>query len=50
MQNSSIVPSVALFPGGGGGGGGGGVLPIMACTWGLCPRGLLIPFSGLTGI
>ena len=23
MQNSSIVPSVALFPGGGGGGGGG---------------------------
>ena len=22
MQNSSIVPSVALFPGGGGGGGG----------------------------
>ena len=24
MQNSSIVPSVALFPGGGGGGGGGG--------------------------
>ena len=27
MQNSSIVPSVALFPGGGGGGGGGGGTP-----------------------
>ena len=50
LDANSCSPSVALFSGVRGGRGGGGkreVLPIMACTRRLYPKGYLFQASGI---